>query len=93
MAKHGPMPSSAMTPPARAGPMMRDVWTMTEFSATALTTRSAPTISTTNACRAGLSMALIMPCTSTSASTIQGATAPATVSTNSVPGARSWRPG
>ncbi len=38
-----------MIAPAAAGPMIREEWTITEFSATALTTRSGPTISTTNA--------------------------------------------
>src|SRR3954453_2643258 len=77
--KHGATPSSAITAPAAAGPMMREEWTMTEFSATAFTTRSGPTISTTKAWRAGLSTALIAPCTQTSARTIQGVTAPDSV--------------
>jgi hypothetical protein len=71
------------TAPAAAGPMMRELWTITEFSATALTTRSGPTISTTNAWRAGLSSALTEPRTSTSASTIQASTWPVVVSAKS----------
>ena len=66
-AKHGPTPSSAITVPASAGPTMRAVWTTTEFSATALTTRSCPTSSITNDWRAGLSIASTEPRASTSA--------------------------
>ena len=66
-----------MTPPAAAGPRMRAVWTITEFSATALTTRSAPTISTTNAWRAGLSIALTMPAHEHERETIHASTRPA----------------
>ena len=40
--KHGAMPTSAMIVPASAGPRMREQCTTTLFSATALTTRSAP---------------------------------------------------
>ena len=53
---------------------MRAVWTITEFSATALTTRSAPTSSITNAWRAGLSIALTVPRVSTTAQTIHTST-------------------
>ena len=48
-----------------AGPRMRELWTTTEFSATALTTRSGPTSSTTKAWRAGLSTASTQPRTNT----------------------------
>ncbi len=65
--KHGPTPSRAITPPAIAGPRIRDVWTITEFSATAFTTFSGPTISITKLWRAGLSMAVTAPRTNTSA--------------------------
>ena len=65
--KQGPTPISAMMPPAVAGPRMRDVWTTTEFSATALTTLSGPTISITKLWRAGLSIALTQPRVNTSA--------------------------
>ena len=53
-----PTPAKAMTAPAVAGPMIRALWTMTEFSETALTTRSAPTSSMTKLWRVGLSTAL-----------------------------------
>ena len=62
---------------------MRAVCTTTEFSATALTTRSGPTISITNACRAGLSSASTEPRTSTSAKTIHASIAPPAVSPHS----------
>ena len=65
--KHGPTPSSAITAPAAAGPRMRAVWMITEFSATALTTLSSPTISIAKLWRAGLSSALTAPRASTSA--------------------------
>ena len=78
-AKHAETPNSAISAPAAAGPRMRAVCTTTEFSATALTTRSAPTISATNACRAGLSIAVTMPRVSTSANTIQVSTEPPAV--------------
>ncbi len=82
--KHGAIPISAITPPASAGPRMREECTTTEFRATALTTRSEPTISTTNDCRDGLSIASTAPRTRTSASTIHGAAAPDAARTNSV---------
>jgi hypothetical protein len=66
-AKQAETPSSAISAPAAAGPTMREEWTMTELSATALSKRSGPTISLTNACRAGLSTASTVPRTSTSA--------------------------
>ena len=62
-----PTPSSAITTPANAGPRMREVWMITEFSATALTTFSGPTISIAKLWRAGLSTALTAPRTNTSA--------------------------
>jgi hypothetical protein len=60
-AKHVPTPASAITAPAVAGPMMRALCTITEFSETALTTRSAPTSSTTKLWRVGLSTAVTDP--------------------------------
>ena len=83
MPKHGPTPISAISAPAIAGPTMRAVWTMTELSATALTTRSAPTSSITNAWRAGLSSELTVPRVSTTAQTIHTSTEPWTVSAHS----------
>jgi hypothetical protein len=83
MKKQASTPSSAMSPPAAAGPRMRDECTTTELSATALTTRSAPTISLTNAWRAGLSMARTVPRTSTSPKTIHASTAPPAASAQS----------
>ena len=56
--KQAPTPNSAISAPAAAGPRMRAEWTTTEFSETALTTRSGPTISITKHWRAGLSSAL-----------------------------------
>ncbi len=81
--KHGPTPSSAITAPAAAGPTIRALWTITEFSATALTVRSGPTSSVTKLWRAGLSRALIAPRTNTSAKTIQTSTEPPTTSAHS----------
>jgi hypothetical protein len=52
---------------AAAGPTIRDECTITEFSATAFTTRSEPTISVTNDWRAGLSIAVTVPRARTSA--------------------------
>ena len=66
-AKQVPTPAMAITAPAVAGPMIRALWTMTEFSETALTTRSAPTSSMTKLWRVGLSTALTAPRTRTSA--------------------------
>ena len=60
-AKHADTPNSAISAPAAAGPTIRAECTSTEFSATALTTRSGPTISITNAWRAGLSIAVTRP--------------------------------
>ena len=54
----GPTPHSAMTTPARPGPMRRPRLNDAEFSETALVSLSSGTISETNACRAGLSMAV-----------------------------------
>ena len=67
IAKHAPTPAKAITAPAVAGPMIRALCTMTEFSETALTTRSAPTSSMTKLWRVGLSTALTVPRTRTSA--------------------------
>ena len=82
-AKQVPTPESAMTAPAVAGPMMRALCTTTEFSETALTTRSGPTSSLTKLWRVGLSMALTEPRASTQAKTIHGATVLHSVSANS----------
>jgi hypothetical protein len=60
-AKHGCTPTVAINTPASAGPAIRAEWTRTLFRLTALTTRSAPTISKTKLCRVGLSMALTEP--------------------------------
>jgi hypothetical protein len=61
---------------------MRAVWTITEFSDTALTTRSGPTISITKACRAGLSNAVTRPRANTSPRTIHVSTPPESVRTH-----------
>ncbi len=53
MAKHGSTPTVAIRTPANAGPITRALWTRTLFRLTALTTRSLPTISITNAWRVG----------------------------------------
>src|SRR5204863_6211714 len=77
--KHGPTPSVAMTSPAAAGPTMRAEWTSALLRLTALTSRSAPTISIATLWRVGLSTALTEPRAKTSAQTIHGSTAPAAV--------------
>ncbi len=82
-AKHGATPSTAMSAPAIAGPMIRDEWMITLLRLTALTTRSAPTISITKLCRAGLSIELMLPRAKAVAKTIQGATTPAAVTAKS----------
>jgi hypothetical protein len=82
--KHGATPIAAITPPASAGPTIRAEWTIRLFRLTALTTRSRPTISITNAWRAGLSTALTAPRTNTSASTIHASAAPELASAHSV---------
>ena len=84
IAKQGPTPKTAITAPAAAGPAIREQWTTTEFSETALTIRSGPTSSITNAWRAGLSIASTEPRASTSPKTIQGAMSPVAVSAHSV---------
>ena len=61
---------------------------MTLLSEIALTTRSAPTISTTKLWRAGLSKALTQPRAKMRASTIAGVTAPRAVSAQSVSAGR-----
>jgi hypothetical protein len=48
-AKQGSTPTVAISTPANAGPITRALWTRTLFRLTALTTRSEPTISITNA--------------------------------------------
>ena len=63
-----------MITPAIAGPSIRAHWTITLLSATALTTRSAPTISKTKLWRVGLSTELTVPRTKASATTIQAST-------------------
>ena len=52
-AKQGSTPMVAIRTPAKAGPITRALCTRTLFRLTALTTRSEPTISMTNACRVG----------------------------------------
>ena len=68
-----------MTSPAAAGPTMRAEWTSALLRLTALTSRSAPTISIAKLWRVGLSTALTEPRAKTSAQTIQGSTVPAAV--------------
>jgi hypothetical protein len=82
--KHGATPRSAITAPAVAGPTIRAVCTMTLLSETALTSRSAPTISTTKLWRAGLSAAFTDPRTKMRASTIHVWTTPPAVRAQSV---------
>ena len=72
-----------MITPAIAGPVIRAEWTRTLLRLTALTTRSGPTISITNACRAGLSTASTRPRRAITAKTIQASTAPSAVSRKS----------
>ena len=84
IAKQRPTPKTAITAPAAAGPAIREQWTTTEFSETALTIRSGPTSSITKAWRAGLSIASTEPRASTSPKTIQGAMSPVAVSAHSV---------
>ena len=57
----GPTPQSAMTTPARPGPIRRPMLNDAEFSETALVSCSSGTISETKAWRAGLSMAVTTP--------------------------------
>ena len=80
--KQGATPQRAMITPAIAGPTIRAEWTSTELRLTALTTRSGPTISITNACRAGLSTARTSPRRAITANTIQASTAPRAVRAN-----------
>ncbi len=84
MAKQRLTPKTAITVPARAGPAIREQWTTTEFSETALTIRSWPTSSITKAWRAGLSIASTEPRASTSPNTIHGAMSPVAVRIHSV---------
>jgi hypothetical protein len=65
--KHAAIPIVAITNPANAGPMIRADCTIRLLRLTALTTRSRPTNSITNAWRAGLSIALTDPRANTSA--------------------------
>ena len=82
--KHGATPIVAIRMPAPAGPRIRAQCTSTLLSPTALTTRSAPTISITKLCLVGLSIAVTAPRAKTSANTIHGTTAPVAVSAQSV---------
>ena len=61
MRKTGPVPTQAMSRPARAGPTMRAAWKDALFRPTALLWSSRGTISLTNACRAGASTAAADP--------------------------------
>ena len=80
--KHGATPSVRIRTPATAGPKIRAAWIRTLLRPTALTTRSAPTISIAKLWRVGLSIALTAPRAKTSAKTIHGATTPAAVTAN-----------
>ena len=62
-----PPPNAAISRPASAGPMMRAVLKLAEFSPTALVRSSGPTISETKDCRAGASKAEATPRASASA--------------------------
>ena len=77
--KHGATPTVAIRIPALAGPRIRAEWIRTLLRPTALTTRSAPTISITKLCRVGLSTELTAPRTKTRANTIHGSIAPPAV--------------
>ena len=82
IAKQGATPTRAIRIPAIAGPTRRAEWIRTLLRLTALTTRSAPTISIAKLWRVGLSTALTVPRTKTRTKTIHGATTPATVTPN-----------
>jgi len=69
-------PAVAMSTPARAGPTMRDAFTMMLFRATAFATSSGPAISMTKLWRDGLSMTVMKPYTRASSQTIQTRTEP-----------------
>jgi hypothetical protein len=79
-AKHQPSPTSAINPPATAGPTMRLPFTIDELSAMAFE-RSARSSSSviTNAWRAGVSKAPMTPCASWSTSTCHTVTWPDSV--------------
>ena len=81
--KQGATPRVAIRAPAAAGPTIRAPWTRTLLSPTALTTRSAPTISITKLWRVGLSTALTAPRMKTRPKTIHGSTVPPAVSAHS----------
>jgi hypothetical protein len=78
--KAQPVPTALIMTPATAGPRIRPVLKMVEFSPTALARSSLPTISTTNDCRTGLSTAETRPSAVASTSTCQYCTIPATSS-------------
>ena len=82
--KQSSIPPPAISRPASAGPVMRDVWIRTLWSPTALTTRSDPTISITKLWRAGMSTASTNPRARTSAITIHAAMSPVAERANRV---------
>jgi hypothetical protein len=59
-----PVPTRAISRPATAGPIIRAPLNEAEFSASALESRSSPTISDTKDWRAGASNALAQPSSS-----------------------------
>ena len=61
-----PVPTTAMSTPASAGPTIRARLKVTEFRLTAFGRSVPPTISTTNDWRTGTSIALVMPSTAAS---------------------------
>ena len=56
-----PVPTQAISRPARPGPIIRAALNDALFRLTALANRSAGTMSATNVCRAGASMADTQP--------------------------------
>ncbi len=81
--KQGATPTVRISAPPAAGPKIRAAWIKTLLRPTALTTRSAPTISITKLWRVGLSTELTAPRAKTSANTIHGSTVPEAVSPQS----------
>ncbi len=79
IAKQGSTPTVAIRMPAIPGPAIRATWIRTLLRLTALTTRSAPTISIAKLWRVGLSTAFTVPRAKTIAKTISGVTTPVTV--------------
>ncbi len=77
MRKTGPLPMTAMSRPATAGPVTRPSWKLALLSAMALDRCSRSTISGTKACRPGLSSTVIMPSPKANRYTCQTWAAPA----------------